>query len=170
MLVTSQAFEVEAKLMLGIRSKIEKQAKRLYRSAFGTSFEVCDELWFQLQKREWIVPGGKPKHLLWGLMLMKLYVSETACAAIAGVHRHTFHKWAWILIHAIAGLRVEVVSFFPVDKLTFVVLRLPLASLTTDPLGQPLHVRSWTNMQGVPRLFGLQAVGAISVQQGLVHR
>ena len=51
-----------------------------------------------------------PDHLLWGLMLLKLYAFETQHAGMVGVDEKTFRKWSMIAIEKIADLHDEVVS------------------------------------------------------------
>ena len=49
-------------------------------------------------------------HLLWGLMLLKLYNLETPNSSFAGVDEKTFRKWSYFAIECIADLHTEVVS------------------------------------------------------------
>ena len=54
--------------------------------------------------------GAKPVHLLWALMFMKLYCSESVLAALAGgVHEQTFRKWSWYFVEEIANLQYKVI-------------------------------------------------------------
>jgi hypothetical protein len=55
--------------------------------------------------------GAKPVHMLWGLLLLKLYCSEQVLAILAGVHEQTFRKWAWYFVDAVADLSVSVIKW-----------------------------------------------------------
>jgi len=62
--------------------------------------------------------GAKPVHLLWALLLLKTYNTETVLAGICEVHEDTFRKWAWLFIEKVSYLEHEVVCFYSV-KLPF---------------------------------------------------
>jgi hypothetical protein len=54
---------------------------------------------------------GEPCHLLWALLLLKTYETESVLAGLCGgVNEDTFHKWAWHFIEKISYLEHEVVS------------------------------------------------------------
>jgi hypothetical protein len=54
----------------------------------------------------------KPIYLLWALLFLKCYNTNTRNAAIAHVDEKTFCHWSWILVEAMANLDREVVSTF----------------------------------------------------------
>ena len=68
---------------------------RRFRSTFGVSSTVCARVW-QLLKRDGNLEGMTPDHLLWGLMLLKVYSFETQHAGMAGADKKTFRKWSHI--------------------------------------------------------------------------
>jgi hypothetical protein len=85
---------------------------RLFRSLFGTSPDICAKLWTMLspQTNKKIDYLARPKHLLWGLMLLKIYATEPVLSSLAGgCDVQTFRKWAWQFVRAIAQLEDEVV-------------------------------------------------------------
>lgn len=82
-----------------------------FRASFGTSPTVCANLWSKLISHELMPEKGKPIHLLWALMFLKLYCSEPVLAAIAGVHEQTFRKWAWSFVDAISDLQYFVIMW-----------------------------------------------------------
>ena len=49
------------------------------------------------------------KHLLWGLMFLKVYGSKKTHSSIAGCHVKTFQKWAWNVLQDIFNLESIVV-------------------------------------------------------------
>jgi hypothetical protein len=58
-----------------------------------------------------VIDGAKPVHLLWALMLLKLYCAEAVlCTLAGGVHEQTFRKWAWRFVNEISELQYGVVS------------------------------------------------------------
>ena len=87
--------------------------ERRFCSFFGCSSLVCSALWQKLHAtRGWkmILDGLSMDHLLWGLMLLKLYNLETPNSSFAGVDEKTFRKWSHFAIECIADLHTEVVS------------------------------------------------------------
>ena len=81
---------------------------RLFRSFFGTSPQVCAILWDILSTQR--PPNSTPKHLLWGLLLLKQYNIESINAVLVGASEKTFRKWSLIYVRLIANL--SVVKFF----------------------------------------------------------
>lgn len=63
-----------------------------------------------INPREQISSYAMPVHLLWGLMLMKVYATEDVLANIAKATEKTFRKWAWAFIDALADLSYTLVS------------------------------------------------------------
>ena len=81
---------------------------RQFISFFGVSSNVCEKLWTLLLPK---APEELlPIHLLYGLLMLKTYATESVCCSIAGVSEKTFRKWAWITIEALSNLKV--VSIF----------------------------------------------------------
>ena len=103
---TPELFRMIARPIL----KAAAHNERDYKTMFGAKPEVCALCWNMMcQSLE--QTGAEPKHLLWGLMLMKTYAKEKPlCVLAGGVTRTTFRKWAWLIIPRIAGLRPQVVS------------------------------------------------------------
>lgn len=84
-----------------------------FQSTFGLSPEHCSIIWNLLDLDELSDNDARcvrPDHLLWALMLLKVYATENVLAGIAGVHRQTFRKWSWLIIKAIAKQRKALVS------------------------------------------------------------
>jgi hypothetical protein len=80
-----------------------------FRAHFGTSANICCELWKMIGANA--IDGAKPVHLLWALMLLKLYCAESVlCTLAGGVHEQTFRKWAWLFVNEISELQYRVVS------------------------------------------------------------
>ena len=52
----------------------------------------------------------KPKHLLWVLIFLKTYTTESSLAVAIGVDEKTLQKWIFIIIYAISDLEDDWVS------------------------------------------------------------
>ena len=88
-------YELEGSLSVGYRK---------FRSFFGTTPLVCVVIWDMLlldRPRK-----SAPQHLLWALMLLKHYSTESINAALTGVSEKTFRKWSLIFINLLANMRV----------------------------------------------------------------
>jgi len=80
---------------------------RRFRAFFGTTPIVCSSLWGLLAVSR--PPDSKPKHLLWALMFLRLYDTESVHALLAGVDEKTFRKWAWAFVRSLS--KIELVRF-----------------------------------------------------------
>jgi hypothetical protein len=77
---------------------------------FGTRPDMYSLLWDMLDPTNTMPNGVKGFHLLWGLMLLKLYASEAVhCTISGGVDEKTFRKLSWMFISGIADLAPQVV-------------------------------------------------------------
>lgn len=77
---------------------------RRFRALFGASPRVCFLLWSLLCGL--CPPQGKPVHMLWALMFLKVYATEHVHAALAGVDEKTFRKWQWKFVKLLASLKL----------------------------------------------------------------
>lgn len=84
---------------------------RTFRSLFGTSPDVCSELWEWCQSHR-LRPshGMKPIHILWALRFLKSYDTEDVFATWAHTTRKTWRKWVWITLRIIRKLKKKKVS------------------------------------------------------------
>ena len=82
---------------------------RTFRSQFGISWFVCEDVWAMLNVHR---PNNKrePKHLLWALLFLKVYGNEPTCCRLVGTSMKTFRKWVWEVLDAVADLKAMVVS------------------------------------------------------------
>lgn len=76
---------------------------------FGIQPEVASEVWNKLLEKGVIPGGGKPKHLLYGYVLLMRYAGDEACGQIVGCHSNTFRKWAWKFIPLVFDLHHQVI-------------------------------------------------------------
>ena len=94
----------------GGRSGWHRLDLRKFRSHFGTCPAICAELWQMIDPQEFINRFARPEHLLWGLMLMRVYATEEVLSGIAGVTEKTYRKWAWKFVQAVSDLSYTLVS------------------------------------------------------------
>ena len=100
----------EAGRFLILRHGYRRISQRKFRAYFGATSAICADIWQMINPREEISSFVKPIHLLWGLMLMKVYATEEVLSGIAGVTEKTFRKWAWKLIKEVSTLSYSLVS------------------------------------------------------------
>ena len=68
-------------------------------------------MWYRLDPHANISRYAKPKHLLWALMLVKVYAKEEVLAKLARCDEKTFRKWAWLFVEEISeSVMPEVVN------------------------------------------------------------
>ena len=64
-------------LMMRRTNKVSAESEqRRFKATFGTNNENCAILWARINEATLLPLGEQPKHLLWGLMFLKLYCSE----------------------------------------------------------------------------------------------
>ena len=84
---------------------------RRFRAFFGASPEVCSQLWDHLSPSETINRLARPKHLLWALIFLKVYASESVlCTLVSCPDEKTFRKWTRIFVDEISYLENSIVS------------------------------------------------------------
>ena len=102
--------EMRKELMSRRKKVAAKTEMSRFRSMFGCGPSICAKLWIRISLAMEIANGGKPHHLLWALMFLKLYCAESVLASLAGrVHEQTFRKWSWYFVDAIANLQYSII-------------------------------------------------------------
>ena len=96
--------------MLILRHGYKRMSKRKFKAYFGATAAVCSDIWQMINPWENISSCVKPKHLLWGFMLLKVYATEEVLSGIAGVTEKTFRKWAWKMLKEVSTLSYSLVS------------------------------------------------------------
>lgn len=94
--------------------------ERKFKAFFGTKAERCSDAWCLLISHG-LMPhkDSEPKHLLWGLLLLKLYCTEEVSAGLVGHDADTFRKWAWKFVVALHNLSKKLVSHTTMLNLHF---------------------------------------------------
>jgi hypothetical protein len=81
---------------------------RSFGAKFGACPNVCCDFWERLQSRR--PKCVMPKHLLWGILFLKVYGTEDILRNMVGATRKTFHKWSWKIVEIVRDMEAEVVS------------------------------------------------------------
>ena len=82
-----------------------------FRSVFGAGSAVVADVWNRIVADGEILKGGEPKHLLWALVLLKVYQSdEVHCALVGWPSVPTYRKWAWYFIERINDLKDNIIK------------------------------------------------------------
>ncbi len=81
---------------------------RRYKALFGVTPLVASVIWSlsEHSRRH----DSSPRHLLWGLMFLKVYATEHVHATFVGIDEKTFRKWCWIWVGIISELTVVCIS------------------------------------------------------------
>lgn len=137
------------------RCNSQKIANRRFRSLFGTSWEICADIWNDLVEMEHSVMamrGVQNYHLLWALMLLKTYQTESILGGMCrGATEKTFRKWSWSFVEAVADL-----SYAKVKKFAFFSsLFLPCLLSLTKPFVQILLENRFKDDKGYDCLMSV---------------
>jgi hypothetical protein len=85
-----------------------------FKAHFGCSPKRCAQIWNLIEitpaARVWLQNGAAPKHLLWGLLWLKLYNTDAVLSGMSGCDEKTFRKWSRSTVMAISKLKGCVVS------------------------------------------------------------
>ena len=99
--------------MLNQKNKCSNLHNRMQRdrflALFGVTPHVCSMIWNYLIKFLLLPKSAYPYHLLYSLMWMKTYKTESVLSSIARVGEKTFRNWCWDFIYAISLLEEYVV-------------------------------------------------------------
>lgn len=90
---------------------------RRFRSLFGTTPAICGLIWNRLAVHCGHPHGSHPEHLLYSLMLLKSYPTESQMRAMTGRDEKTLRKWAWIYIDLMALHLRAVATIFTLFQL-----------------------------------------------------
>ncbi len=86
-----------------------------FKAHFGVIPEICSIMWSMILTIGAEVPALERKHsfvhLLWGLLLLKVYSTEEVLCGKVGVDPKTFREHAWFMIRKASKLKPRVVSF-----------------------------------------------------------
>ena len=87
---------------------VRETDQRRFKANYGVSPLVCAQVWMLICH---CLPAYcKIDHLLWALLFMKIYSTESVLVGIAQVDKKTFWGHVWTVIFAILDLKSAVVS------------------------------------------------------------
>ena len=89
------------------RWKYSRMGLRQFASFFGCTPAVAAAIWNRIEKKDEIDvdPNFTPTKLLWTLLFLKTYLSETVLATLCrGCTEKTLRKWVWIGIDILGDL------------------------------------------------------------------
>jgi hypothetical protein len=113
MIIDADDIELWAQKVLRWPTSLKwKQVNRngRFRSVFGAGSAVVADVWNRIEADGEILKGGEPKHLLWALVLLKVYQSdEVHCALVGWPSAPTFRKWAWYFVKRISMLKDDII-------------------------------------------------------------
>ena len=80
-----------------------------FRSMYGCSPEICAILWNIVERQCSIYDNVHPKHLLWALLFLKLYLPIQVAVAFIGCDEKTYQRYVWVVIDGIRYARCDTV-------------------------------------------------------------
>jgi len=104
MVPSAHDFKLEAEIIIRRSLRNSITGNRRYKAFFGISPDTCARIWFLIGRKH--PEGSKPKHLLWGLMFLRLYATEYVHASIAMCDEKTFRKWSLKYVSLMSHLEV----------------------------------------------------------------
>ena len=111
--VTSELIELVAQEVLcwpNNRKWKTKDKDVRFGSFFGANSIVITDLWNRINNRG-LAEGCHPKHLLWGLLLLKVCgTEEMSCSIVGWPMTKTFLKWAWHIVKKTSSLKNELIQ------------------------------------------------------------
>ena len=102
----------KARKILGLHGDkfVSEKEYRKFREYFGCSIDTTVALWTLLSKFT-DIGKAKVEHLLWALLFMKVYSTESVlCGLVGHPTQKTFRKWTKLIIKQIATLEEYLVS------------------------------------------------------------
>ena len=93
-------------------NRTNKSQLKTFVGKFGTTPDVAAELWLAMNPVAKLHPKSEPKHLLWALLFLFHYDTESNNCAIVGINdEKTFRKWCWIFVAGIVSLEKHVIRW-----------------------------------------------------------
>lgn len=96
-----------------VNRQLSEINKERFLAHFGTTPGICAYLWKTIQMYlNTKDPSPEYFHLLWALLFLKLYESESVLAGmVGGVDEKTLRKWVWFMLKKINGLKPSIIRF-----------------------------------------------------------
>jgi hypothetical protein len=102
---TANEFEELGMAMMNRKSGGSLQTRdRRFRSHFGVTPDICAHVW-DLLDHTMLPREAEKKHLLWALMFLMLYKTESVhCTLAGGVDEKTFRSWSFFFVNEVSLL------------------------------------------------------------------
>ena len=104
---------------------------------------VCVIVWGELKQSMLVEDPCKPQRLLWALIFLKTYTTESSLAVAIGVDEKTLQQWIFIIIYAISDLEDDWVSSCVLDSSD-----VSNKCFSTDKMGEQVSWILWQIMPG----------------------
>lgn len=91
---------------------------RRFKSFFGISPSICAKSWMHL--KNYLTPDNKEIHLLWALLFLKCYNTESVNSSMVGCDEKTYRKRVWVVIKKLAFIKVVIPLFKFVISRSFI--------------------------------------------------
>jgi hypothetical protein len=105
-----------AKCNINLCSVMNSTFDWCWKSSFGAPPEVCFILWNKINPYKTMPAGIDPKHILWALLFLTVYVTEhNSSQRLGNVDEKTYCKWSKLFVVAISYLECKVVSTHPIQ-------------------------------------------------------
>lgn len=85
---------------------------RKFRQHFGVTPTICAEVWAILADLDYHPSHAVPRHLLCGLLFLKVYATEQILSSLSGLSEKTFRKWSKAYVDLLATEVFNVVVSF----------------------------------------------------------
>ena len=82
---------------------------RRFKAHFRISPLVLSRAWDLMDVENDGPIGGQRKHLLWALLFLKTYMTESVLAKMVGVDEKTYRKWVWMMLWRLFSIEEMVV-------------------------------------------------------------
>ena len=83
---------------------------RHFRALFGCCVDVVLKLWLLLVDSDLVPSGANIKHLLWTLLFLKVYPTDSTMSRMTQSDPKTFRKWINLFLDSICFLESKVAS------------------------------------------------------------
>ena len=110
----------------------------------GVHPTVCMIVWGELKWSMLVKDACKPKHLLWALIFLKTYATESSLVVAIGVDEKTLQKWIFIIIYAISDLEDDWVGSLCLEDSSDISNN----CFPTDQMGEQVSWIPWQIMPG----------------------
>jgi hypothetical protein len=109
MRITPKEMAQAAKEVLSLSPRKESAQDKTFRSFFGAPIGVITDIWNRLE--ESLDQYAQPKHLYWGLVLIKrIYSTEEVHCRICGwPDPKTYRKRSWYFVEKVSSLEESVI-------------------------------------------------------------